>query len=916
MPRPFLIVFLSLTLFANEDGKASSKNESDLRFVCGTARQSPEQIWQSKFEVDEWLMQRENREQPTYVLVIFHVIHASNGVGNVPESQILNQMEWMSSEYEEHQIFFILDSINRVENDTWFEGWSTQNMDAPGMQALSHDPAHYLNIYTASLSEQGSNFIVGGYCYFPTQYPEGHYRQGFTLDYRSLPGGAYNWPKAAVHEGGHYFGLYHTFETNCSLPDDAVDDTPRNDENSLHVCNSGLDSCPDDPGNDPVYNYMTYSGTNCPDHFTEGQSDRMHAIIAQYHPSLLENSPNYPTLYVNELSYQNDTDGDGVFNPGEVVRIRANIGNLYGASAEGVLAVLSTEDDRISILDDSISFDNSIESGEVSFTLFDWFEVYAHPDAALGNITANLNISTSSVEYPYEIDEEVTIKVSLNQAGFPLDYGAIKSSPLIADLYGNSYLDIFYGDEDGELHGFSNSGDFITGFPFTSGDKIRSSPAIGDVDNDGANEIVFGSYDGNLYILSVVGTQEHLYAQNGYIIGSPALADLDGDQDMEIIFTTQRGSNSGELFAIHHDGTDVDGFPADIDEKMLVGPAVGDLEGDGIIDIVICTWSDNIYALDAMGVVKSGFPYASTNRFNAPPTLIDVDNDGDLEIVAGNDSGLLHVLHHDGTEMASFDTGDDIRGGISVGDLNEDGSYELLFSGYDDHLHVWNPVSGEELDGWPVDLGSNSLSEPITVDLDNDGDLEVVAANKTGTLYVFHHDGTSFPPFPTNIPGNIESSLAVGDIDLDGDYEIAIGTTSGGLIVMDIKSELGDRVSWKLHRGNKYRTGSLGMTLLSSEVGETALPTEFRVSPNYPNPFNPSTSINIETVTSGKLLVHIYDVSGRIVNTLVNTNMNPGYYTVKWNGQNKQGEMMPTGIYFIQVEAGNDLGIRKIMLIK
>ena len=133
---------------------------------------------------------------------------------------------------------------------------------------------------------------------------------------------------------------------------------------------------------------------------------------------------------------------------------------------------------------------------------------------------------------------------------------------------------------------------------------------------------------------------------------------------------------------------------------------------------------------------------------------------------------------------------------------------------------------------------------------------------------------------------------------------------------MDIKSELGDRVSWKLHRGNEYRTGSLGMTLLSSEVGETALPTEFRVSPNYPNPFNPSTSIDIETATSGKLLVHIYDVSGRIVNTLVNTNMNPGYYTVKWNGQNMKGEMMPTGIYFIQVESANQIKRLKSLLIK
>ena len=48
--------------------------------------------------------------------------------------------------------------------------------------------------------------------------------------------------------------------------------------------------------------------------------------------------------------------------------------------------------------------------------------------------------------------------------------------------------------------------------------------------------------------------------------------------------------------------------------------------------------------------------------------------------------------------MSTFDTGDDIRGGISVSDLNNDGSLEILFSGYDDLLHVWNPFLEEELE--------------------------------------------------------------------------------------------------------------------------------------------------------------------------------------------------------------------------
>ena len=85
---------------------------------------------------------------------------------------------------------------------------------------------------------------------------------------------------------------------------------------------------------------------------------------------------------------------------------------------------------------------------------------------------------------------------------------------------------------------------------------------------------------------------------------------LEVDEDMEIIFTTQRGSNSGELFAIHHDGTDVDGFPVNINEKMLVGPATGDLEGDGALDIIVVTWNQNIIAVSSDGNIKSGFPFS------------------------------------------------------------------------------------------------------------------------------------------------------------------------------------------------------------------------------------------------------------------------------------------------------------------
>jgi hypothetical protein len=209
----------------------------------------------------------------------------------------------------------------------------------------------------------------------------------------------------------------------------------------------------------------------------------------------------------------------------------------------------------------------------------------------------------------------------------------------------------------------------------------------------------------------------------------------------------------------------------------------------------------------------------------------------------------------------------------------------------------------------------NSLTEPVTADLDNDGDLEVVAAMKSGMVYVFHHDATLFNNFPTNLSGNIESSPAIGDLDGDDDYEIAFGTTSG-LQVFDIKTDMGNRHSWKLHRGNLERTGLYDITLTSIDPKTDIIPDKFYVSPNYPNPFNPSTQIDIYTVQKSDLTVNIFDATGRLVNTLIDENLEAGSYSIKWQGKDRKGQSMPTGVYFIQVESGVEISTQKMVLIK
>ena len=473
--------------------------------------------------------------------------------------------------------------------------------------------------------------------------------------------------------------------------------------------------------------------------------------------------------------------------------------------------------------------------------------------------------------------------------------------------------EIYFGSDNEALHGYNSFGEEIDGFPFQSTDRVRSSPAVGDVDNDGQMEIVFGNSSGKLYIVNHDGTQQLAYNILGFIEGSPALVDMDGDQDLEIFFTTTTTSG-GQLYAIHHNGITMSGFPKELG-SMWTGPAVHDIDNDGAYDIVCTTYDKEIYAIDVSGgTIKPGFPVTLEGRLDISPTVVDVDSDGDYEIAVGSNDGELYVLHHDGTIFAQYDTGDDIRGGISVCDLNNDGQLDLLFGGYDDKIHVWDPVANELLPGWPVDLGFNILSEPLIADLDGDGQVEVLAARKTGKIFGLESDGSMMTNFPIAVDGSIESTPAIEDIDNDGDLEIIVGSTSG-LEVIDIKSSAELMDSWSMYRGTMHRTGVYDASVMSVGNNEI-IPKKFYVSQNYPNPFNPSTSFYIDMPEAGNLSVKVFDVNGRVVKELINTYVNSGRVQARWSGKNEFDMMSPTGIYFLRVETSTNYHVQKLALVK
>jgi hypothetical protein len=217
-------------------------------------------------------------EKSTVIPVRFHVVHLRNGSGDVSDQQIQDQVAVLNTAFSGSGFSFTLASIDRSISKSWYTG--CYNQESRMKSSLAIDPAHNLNIYTCSPSGG-----MLGWSYFPWSLAETDPLHGVAVLNESLPGGSaapYNQGDTVVHHVGHYLGLYHTC-SGCT-GDDEVADTPACDVS--YGCPVGVDTCPADPGLDPINNYMGLSDDACMNALTPGQHTRMQQMVTLYKPSL------------------------------------------------------------------------------------------------------------------------------------------------------------------------------------------------------------------------------------------------------------------------------------------------------------------------------------------------------------------------------------------------------------------------------------------------------------------------------------------------------------------------------------------------------------------------------------------------------------------------------------------------------
>ena len=114
--------------------------------------------------------------------------------------------------------------------------------------------------------------------------------------------------------------------------------------------------------------------------------------------------------------------------------------------------------------------------------------------------------------------------------------------------------------------------------------------------------------------------------------------------------------------------------------------------------------------------------------------------------------------------------------------------------------------------------------------------------------------------------------------------------------------------------GNGMYSSNFESEILS--IDESVTPNTFDLGQNFPNPFNPSTNIPFSLSSSGLVSIKIYDLMGREVKTLLESQMTKGSHQVNWLGKDKFGKSVPTGIYIYQIKIGELIKSKKMHLLK
>jgi hypothetical protein len=538
--------------------------------------------------------------------------------------------------------------------------------------------------------------------------------------------------------------------------------------------------------------------------------------------------------------------------------------------------------------------------------------------------------------------------------GWPQSIGCV-ATPSVADVDNDgvveicavSYNSIYLWDKDGNPE---------PGWPLlnVAGATSYAQPTIADLDDDGDMEILHAYYDqwntpsqNHVAIYHHDGTAFDNWPQiypGPHTYVTPVVGDIDNDGDLEIF----GGGHTFDVMAKHHTGVTVAGWPAQIGSALECSPIVFDIDDDGSRDVVV---AEN-------GIVGMAYMWAFHNNAStvedwpidifAPamvnsPAVGDVDGDGDIEIALIVLGGTVSLWTLENVQYRSYLT----EWGTYFHDNWNTGWYHPLspqnltagFSGNSVNLN-WNANTEPDLSGYNI-YRSDTSGGPYT------------KINSTLITETFYNDISGIEDHyycvTAEIYGDAESRLSTEVICQTGWIEGTVSLNGGTGNVEDVVVTAGS-VSANPDATGFYSTGIYPGTYdvtasldgyevdtiigVLVEEGQTTGGIDFTLYPsvgledkhlssgitltgNYPNPFITETTITFSlTENTENTELSIYNIRGRKVITLINKELSAGKHSFIWKGNNENNKQVPVGIYFYKIKAGKFLETKKMILLR
>jgi len=528
-----------------------------------------------------------------------------------------------------------------------------------------------------------------------------------------------------------------------------------------------------------------------------------------------------------------------------------------------------------------------------------------------------------------------------NQGNINISASGTENAYCIYDIDSDGLYDLFVGNNTGTITHYEQSEDdfntFILAEYYFSGINTfdMAFPSIYDINNDGLLELLIGVNQTGLYHYRQTSSNANQFElQNAMTVGvndqnhrkNACFYDIDSDGLIDMLLGTQDG------LLMHYEQTNCTQVSFNlINENFLnvldIGwdshPTCYDIDNDGLLDMLLGEILGQIYYFRQcepetfqFEIITDSFCGIDVGYFSTP-LIYDIHNDDILDLIIGEYNGHLDHYSQNNLNPLQFEFQSTNYGSISldhniviaIADLNNDGLLDIIAGSLYGFLNHYKQVEVGSNDFVLqteniINNNQDGYLSPVLTDLDGDGYFDLLVGlgrwDNCGTIT--HYEQSVSDPFQFELVTPYFCGIYVGDrarpaicdIDNDGREDLIIGNSEGGLHIFRRLDEVAVQDDQVIA---KYNVDII----------------------NFPNPFNPSTTIcfELDNNISEKLKLEIFNIKGQKVKDFQIEHPKNKKNDITWNGTDYKNQNVSSGVYYcILSQKSKILGSHKMILLK